>query len=115
MKACRALIVSPSPLFADAISLMLKAEHVIVVAAVSSLDEAKLTLLDQPIDTIIVDHDSSQLQDFDIISHLIHGNRAGRAVFLTMAGNQMIVHHREQVENVTPADFVNAIRSSRAH
>ena len=41
---------------------------------------------------------------------LISNNRACQFVFLTAAGNEMIVHHRERIENVAPADLVSAIR-----
>jgi hypothetical protein len=33
---------------------------------------------------------------------------------LTLSGNQMIVHHRERVENITPQDLVRAIGLAKA-
>jgi len=111
VKNCRVLIVSASPLFADAICRLLEQEGISVVATASSLEEAGLIRKSQPIDATVINHDDTQLQDAAVVSELMHNQEARQIVFLTLAGNQMIVHHRERIENVTPADLIGAIRS----
>lgn len=113
MKNCRVLLVSDSPLFIEAINRLLAEEDIYVTATASNIEEARLVVDTQEIDAIIVDHHDAHQQDTEIVAHLISHKQECQIIFLTMAGNQMIVHHRERVENVTPADLVGAIRSSR--
>ena len=110
MKHCRVLIISGHPLFAEAITCVLKEEGIDIVAVVGTLAEAQAILETQPVEAIVVDHDDAQLRDGEVVSHLVGSDEERQVVFLTLSGNQMIVHHRERVENVTPADLVGAIR-----
>ena len=113
MKNCRVLIVSESPLFTDAISRLLAEANINVVAVAKNLEEARTFLGEQEIDAIVIDHNDAQPQDTEIVGYLISNSKECQIIFLTMAGNQMIVHHREQIENVTPADLVDAVRFSK--
>lgn len=113
MKNWRALIVSASDLFADAISYLLQAEGMSLPVRAHNLAEARSILKAQSIDIVLVDHDESQLQDAEAISRLIEGDEDYQVIFLTMVGNRMIIHRRERVEDVTPADLIKAIRLSK--
>ena len=113
MKNWLVLIVSESDLFADAISRLLQAEGMSLAARAYNLAEARSILNAQSIDIVLVDHDESQLQDAEAISRLIEGDEDYQVIFLTMVGNRMIIHRRERVEDVTPADLIKAIRLSK--
>ncbi len=106
----RELNVSEHPLFAEAIMRLLQEENINVVAKANNVREARSILNTQEIEAVVVDYDDPQLRDAEVVSHLVGSDEERQVVFLTLAGNQMIVHHRERVENVTPADLVEAIR-----
>ena len=113
MKPLGVLIISSHPLFAEAITHLLKEGGVSQVSTVDSVPKALSLLKQQAIETIIVDHDDLQLRDSEIVSHLVGNDEAQQVIFLTLAGNEMIVHHRERVENVTPDDLIQALHPSR--
>ena len=108
------LIISSHPLFAEAITQTLKEKGVSRVVKVETVAGATPMLREQDIGTIIVDHDDPQLRDAEVVSQLVGYDEARQVIFLTLAGNQMIVHHRERVENVTPDDLMQALRPSRS-
>jgi DNA-binding NarL/FixJ family response regulator len=115
LKTSEVLIISSHPLFAEAISHLLKERGVIDVSRVDSLAGALPVLKEQQeIGTIIVDHDDPQLRDAEVVSHLVGSDETRQVIFLTLAGNQMIVHHRERVENVTPDDLIQALHYPKA-
>lgn len=109
MSICRACIISTSPLFVDAISHLLAEEGVEVVAQTKELAEAQSILGKQKADAIIVDRNDIQLREAEVVSRLMDGNGNQRVVFLTMAGNEMVIYHREKLEDVTPQDLVKTI------
>jgi hypothetical protein len=77
------------------------------------LEDALPELRTLTVEAIIVDHDDPALRDAEVVSQLVSHDEARQVIFLTLAGNQMIVHHRERVEGATPADLVRAIRCER--
>lgn len=109
MNSGQVLIISSHPLFAEAIIRLLTEAGVFVAGRVDSIDKAVPLLTSQPIKSIIVDHDDSQLRDAEVVSQLLGNETAQNVIFLTLAGNQMIVHHRERVKNITPNDLVRAV------
>ncbi len=113
MEPCRTLIISGHPLFAEAIAHLLREEGVEVIATAKDLESALPLLRVQPVEAIIVDHDDPQLRDAEVVSQLVGHDDERQVIFLTLSGNRMIVHHRERVEGVTPADLVGAIRVQR--
>ncbi len=113
MTSCRVLIISSHPLFAEAITRLLQTEEITVVATANNLEEARSILNTPEVEAIVVDHDDSQLREAELVSQLVNGDEERQVIFLTLTGNQMIVHHREWVKNVTPADLVGAIRFSK--
>jgi DNA-binding NarL/FixJ family response regulator len=114
LKTSEVLIISSHPLFAEAISHLLKERGVTDVARVDSLASALPVLKEQETGAIIVDHDDPQLRDAEVVSHLVGSDETRQVIFLTLAGNQMIVHHRERVENVTPDDLIQALHYPKA-
>ena len=113
MKSYRVLIVSDAPLFTDAISRLLEADGIQVVAKAESLPEARSILNAQEIDAVVVDYDDTRLKDIEVMPQLVNCQEKCQVIFLTMTNNQMIVHHRERVKNVTPTDLIEAVRFSR--
>ena len=109
MKGGQVLLISSHPLFAEAITHLLTEAGVFVAGTVDSVDKAVPVLTSQPVRSIIVDHDDPQLRDVDVVSQLLGNEMAQNIIFLTLAGNQMIVHHRERVKNITPQDLVRAV------
>lgn len=110
MKRCRVLIISGHPLFAEAISRLLQVEGIEVVARADSLESALPLVKSQAVEAIIVDHDDPNLRDAEVVAQLVGDDEERQVIFLTLTGNQMIVHHRERLENVTSDDLVRALR-----
>jgi DNA-binding NarL/FixJ family response regulator len=109
----RAFIISGHALFAEAIARLLQDAGVQVVGRADSLESALPELERQATEAIIVDQDDPQLHDAEVVSRLVGQDEERQVIFLTLAGNRMIYHHRERLENVTPADLVGAIRVQR--
>lgn len=105
----RVLIISGHPLFAEAITHILQEQGVTGTITVNSLNSALPLLRNESLETIIVDHDDPTLRDAEVVSRLVDSDEARNVIFLTLAGNQMIVHHRARVENVTPNDLIQAL------
>lgn len=103
------LIISGHPLFAEAITRLLQEKGVSNITRVNTISQALPLLQQQQIDTIIVDHDDPQLRDAEVVSQLVGSEETRHVIFLTLAGNQMIVHHRERITNVTPNNLIQAL------
>lgn len=113
METGQVLIISSHPLFAEAITQVLHEQGVGHIMKVQNVASAASLLHEQAVGSIIVDHDDPQAGDAEVVSQLVGADEARQIIFLTLAGNQMIVHHRERVENVTPADLIQALHPSR--
>ena len=113
MESSRVIIVSDSPLFVDAVSRLLEEQDIHVIAKTSDPEEVRELLDSHQVDAIVVDQDSVPIQRANTMSHIMNYQEERPVIFLTLADNQMIVHHQERVRNVTPADLVGAIRSSK--
>jgi CheY-like chemotaxis protein len=109
---CRVLIIYGSPLFADVISRLLEEDRMVIVAKINNLAEAQTVLAHHQVDVLIIDHDDPQLQEPAVLAQLWGNGIERLAIFLEMTGNQMIVHHQKRIENVTPTDLRQAIRST---
>lgn len=110
MSDCRVLVISNHPLFAEAITRLLQEQDISVVAEIRNLNEARSTLKTQQVEAIVVDRDDNRLNDAEVLSYLLDSQAERHIIFLSLADNQMVIHHRERVENVTPSDLVAAIR-----
>lgn len=114
METSGVLIISSHPLFAEAITHLLKEKGVNRISTVDTVPNALPHLKQKTVGTIIVDHDDPEVRDSEVVSHLVGSGEAQQVIFLTLAGNQMIVHHRERLENVTPDDLIQALHFSNA-
>ena len=110
MKSWRVLVVSESVLFADALTHLLQEAGIQVVTQVGNCEEAQAILSALNINTVVVDYDERRQDDAEIIIRFTENDRSCHVVLLTMVNNKMIVYRRESVENVTPADLIEAIR-----
>jgi DNA-binding NarL/FixJ family response regulator len=108
----RVLIVSESDLFVDALSRLLQEAGISVMGRANQPEDARAFLNAQQIDTVVVDYDDRRFRDAEVVAQLINNDEERQVVFLTMVGNKMIVHQRERIENVTPADLIRVIRLS---
>jgi DNA-binding NarL/FixJ family response regulator len=109
----RVLIISGHPLFAEAITHLLQEQGITEIITVNSLNSALPLLRNQLLETIIVDHDDPNLRDAEVVSRLVDSDETRNVIFLTLADNQMIVHHRSRVENVTPNDLIQALHPAK--
>ena len=110
MRNYQVLLISERPLFIEAITRVLKAEDISVTAIANNIIDAQLVLTAHAVNVIVIDYDDAHLNDSEIASQLIEDKQACLVIFLKMAGNQMIVYRREQVEDVTSSDLLDAIR-----
>ncbi|HSN75298.1 MAG TPA: cytochrome c oxidase subunit II [Anaerolineae bacterium] len=107
-----ALIVSAHPLFREGIARLL-GEQAVVVGSVASWQEVQGLGLDQAPDVIIVDHDSSDLQEKDLTPLLWPDADDLRVIYVTLSGDKMTVHERHQVAGAGEADLLRALKGER--
>jgi DNA-binding NarL/FixJ family response regulator len=107
----RVLIISGHPIFAQAIARLMGREAGIqVVGVASSLEEALPLVEDLAPHTVVVDYDDASLRDVEYLPLMAPEGESRQIIFLTLAGNEMVIHHRERMENVTPSDLTKAIK-----
>ncbi len=107
-----ALIVSAHPLFREGIARLL-GDQARVVGAVANWQEVQGLGLSQAPDVIIVDHDSSNLEEKDLTPLLWPDADDLRVIYVTLAGDKMTVHERHQVAGADEADLLRALRGER--
>ncbi len=112
MEKSRILIISEHALFADAITHTLKEEGFLVAATAQNIDAALPLIQKHQPNIIIVDYNEEFTPDAKMFSLLNDGNTERRVIFLTLDGNRMIVHHRHQVGDATPADLISVLRTN---
>jgi len=108
-----ALIVSAHPLFREGIARLL-GNQAIVVGAMNNWQEVQGLGLSQAPNVIIVDHDSSSLQEKDLAPLLWPDANDLRVIYVTLAGDKMTVHERRQVSGAGEADLLRALKGERA-
>lgn len=108
-----ALIVSAHPLFREGIARLL-GNQATVVGAMSNWQEVQGLGLSQAPNVIIVDHDSSSLQEKDLAPLLWPDADDLRVIYVTLAGDRMTVHERRQVSGAGEADLLRALKGERA-
>ena len=79
------------------------------MAQAKTIAEAQPLLNGHKIDAVIVDRNDLQLRDAEVASQLMDDDQECKIVFLTMAGNEMVVYHSQRMDDVTPPDLVKAI------
>lgn len=107
-----ALIVSAHPLFREGIVRLL-GDQATVVGAVSDWQEVQGLDLSQAPDVIIVDHDSSNLEEKDLTPLLWPDADDLRVIYVTLSGDKMTVHERHQVAGADEADLLRALKGER--
>jgi DNA-binding NarL/FixJ family response regulator len=104
------LIVSNHPLFAEAITHILKDEEIEVVAIAKSLETALPLLKTHRPDTVIIDCNTDCLPNGKMAALLGSSEKDLQVIFLTLADNRMIVHYRQHLGDATPADLISVLR-----
>ncbi len=87
-----------------------------VIGAVNNWGEAQALMTHTRPNVIIVDHESTELDEADLTPLLeaeLQTNAAHpqlKVIYLTLADNKMIIHDRLEVTNVTPVDLLLALQ-----
>jgi len=106
----RIFLISHHPLFAEAIIHILQDEGIEVANIAASLDAALPLLKEHQPDTIIVDCGENYPPDANTVSLLTGADEDRQVIFLTLDGNQMIIHRRQHVGDATATDLVSVLR-----
>ncbi len=114
MEKYSVLIVSRHPLFREGLARLLADQPAVeVIAVVSEWAEAQALIARRRPDAIIVDHDEVQLQRLDLEPLLWAETEGLKVIYVTLAGNEMIVHERRRVTNVTAEGLVQVMENSK--
>lgn len=109
MKNCQVIIVSTSSLFVDAVSRLLEEKEIQVMASAKTIEDFQSLLSTYPVDSIVVDHNDSQLNWPNLVLNKTQPFTTCRIVFLSLTDNEMMFHYQERIENVIPAQLIKAI------
>jgi DNA-binding NarL/FixJ family response regulator len=104
----KVLIISKRVLFIEAVTRLLATEEIVVAAKAETLPEVGELLASTPIDAIVVDYDEVHWPETEVVDKLARTIANYCLIFLTQTENQMILHYRKRIENVTPADVLQA-------
>ena len=97
-------------LFLDGLTRILAEQsHTEIVGAVSSWEAAGGLVAEGQPDIIIVDHDEDKLRETDLAPLLDNQIATVKVIYLTLAANKMIIHNRQQFEDVTMPDLIKAL------
>lgn len=110
MDGSRVLLISKRPLFAEAVTQLLKTANIIVTATVRHAEDAWPLLKSEKIINIIAEYDDPSVTEGDFISNLFEQSNAQRVILLDSDKNRMVVHHRESSDHVTARDLIVAIQ-----
>gem|GEM_PF-1460002 len=113
MEIGRVLIVSSHPLFADVLARLVQLGGGEVIARATNVEQA-LPLLhptesEGPI-TIIVDYEEAEGRDAKWLALLQPRTAAHRIIFLSLQGNEMIVHEQRRVSHVSETELLRVLR-----
>jgi DNA-binding NarL/FixJ family response regulator len=104
----RILLISNHAIFRESLVHLLTDQLPVAVVEATTWEEGLAGLEGGLPDAIIVDHEDL-LRDADLAPLLCPGEQSLKVIHLTLAGNEMIVHHRERMENVASADLVRVL------
>jgi DNA-binding NarL/FixJ family response regulator len=105
----RVLVISTYPLFIEAITQVLQAEGIEVVATANNLAIGLPLLKKYQLDTIIMACDQVSWQESYLLWLLAGHEKDYQIIFLTLADNHMIIHQWQHVKDATPADLVSIV------
>ncbi|MFQ5857088.1 MAG: cytochrome c oxidase subunit II [Anaerolineae bacterium] len=111
MDGDRVLIVSAHPLFREGI-IRLLGDRVEVVGTAADWEEARTVIQERRPQTVIVDHESAELKDTDLAPLLWTETETLKVIYVTLAGNEMIVHERRRVAGATEVDLLCALETT---
>lgn len=109
------LLIAAHSLFTEAITHILQQEGIEVSARADSLESALPLLKAFQPDVIIAVAEEAGLSDAELLSLLSRSGGDCQIILITLADNRMIVHHRRQVVDATPADLVSVVRRGSSH
>lgn len=107
----RVLIVSTHPLFREGI-IRLLGDQVEVVGTAANWEEARTVVRQHQPHTVIVDHESAELKDIDLTPLLWPDTESLRVIYVTLAGNEMIIHERRRLTGATEADLLDVLETT---
>jgi len=84
-----------------------------VVGAVGDWAEAQALVARHKPAALIVDHDEVQLQQLDLEPLLWAETEGLKIIYVTLAGNEIIVHERRRLTNVTAEGLVQVLENSK--
>lgn len=114
MEKYSVVVVSRHPLFREGLVRLLKEQSAVeVVGAVGEWTEAQVLVARRKPDAVIVDHDEMQLQRLDLEPLLWAETEGLKIIYVTLAGNEMVVHERRRVTNVTAEGLVQVLENSK--
>lgn len=105
------MIVSTHPLFWEGIVRLL-GDQVEVVGTAADWGEARALIQQRRPHTVIVDHESTELKDIDLTPLLWPETETLKVIYVTLAGNEMIVHERRRISSVTEDDLLGALETT---
>jgi len=104
------LLISNHSLFREVLHRLLADLPDVEVIEATSWEAGLAVSEDRPPGVIVVDHEDLRLRDSDLAPLLEPAEKALRVIYLTLAGNEMIVHERRRVTNVTEAALLRALQ-----
>ena len=109
MNGRRVLLISKHSIFREVLAQLLTEQLAVEVVEATTWEEGATMFDAQPPAVIVIDHDDLQLRDADLAPLLWPGDQSLKVIHLTLAGDEMIVHHRERMENVASDDLVRVL------
>ncbi len=83
-----------------------------VIGAVGTCGEARDILTTQQLDVLIVDHAQVALRGNDLEELLQNGPATLKVIYLSLDENKMVVHNRQQLNDVTLPDLMSVLQIS---
>ncbi len=109
--ATRVLIIGRYTLFHDGLSHLLgEQSSLTIVGRARSWEEARQMVAGKHPNVLIIDHDSAELREADLMPLLENEEQDIKVIYLALAQNKMIIHNRQKIANVTAVDLLNALQ-----
>jgi DNA-binding NarL/FixJ family response regulator len=100
-------------LFRDGLTHLLRDVAALkIIGATDTWADARLMMLQERPDVLIVDHNNARLSEADLAPVLNIDLPDLKIIYLTLAENRMIVHDQRQVSNVMLSDLLGALHAS---
>lgn len=104
------IVVSEQALLREGLRSLLKGmADIVLMGAVSSIHEAKQMAAESTADVILVDTDSDEISDPNVLSDLLESTQA-QVVTITLKGRELIVYRRKRVPEASVQNLLDALR-----